>query len=152
MRYPYPSSRLESGLRPEGYRACSLDVQIFTDLDVCSDEEVPKYQRTLIPLFSPSSDSVPAYDRVFPISPTLPRSPFRPPLQPNSRVCRMRPIANPILLRLQALHNICQAHAIAWQRAREGTLAAGKEKMVGIAWEGIGRSSLGWEVSTNTAR
>lgn len=26
-------------------------------------------------------------------------------------------------------------------------MAAGKEKIVGVAWEGIGRSSLGWEVS-----
>ena len=62
----------------------------------------------------------------------------------------MRPVANPIMLRLHALHNICQAHTIAWQRARDGTLAAGKEKMVGIAWEGIGRSSLGWAVSSDS--
>ena len=34
--------------------------------------------------------------------------------------------------------------------ARDGTLAAGKEKMVGIAWEGIGRSSLGWAVSSDS--
>ena len=63
----------------------------------------------------------------------------------------MRPVANPVLLRLQALHNTCQRSAIAWRRAREGSLAAGKEKMVGVAWEGIGRSGLGWEVTVKAA-
>ncbi|EJF67118.1 hypothetical protein DICSQDRAFT_151469 [Dichomitus squalens LYAD-421 SS1] len=150
VRYASSSRRLESGLKPEGYRASSLDVQLFADLDMYRDDSAPQYQRTLIPLFAPSSDSAPAHERVFPIPPPLPRSPFRPPYQPNARISRMRPVANPILLRLQALHNICQAHAIAWQRARDGTLAAGKEKMVGIAWEGIGRSSLSWEVGTGT--
>ena len=59
----------------------------------------------------------------------------------------MRPVANPVLLRLQALHNTCVQSSIMWQRAREGSLAAGKEKMVGVAWEGIGRSGLVWEVN-----
>ena len=106
--------------------------------------------RTLIPLCPPSSGALPTYERVFPVPPPLPRSPFRPPFTPACRLSRMRPVANPVLLRLQALHNMCAHHAIAWQRAREGSLAAGKEKMVGVAWEGIGRSGLGWEVATPT--
>lgn len=147
LHYPL-SRRSQSCLKPEGYRVSSLDVQVFADVDMYREAEPYQYQRTLIPLFSRSPDSLDnAHERVFPIPPPLPRSPFRPPYQPDTRISRMRPVANPIMLRLQALHNICQAHAITWQRARDGTLAAGKEKMVGIAWEGIGRSSLGWAVS-----
>ncbi|KAI1794022.1 hypothetical protein LXA43DRAFT_1092373 [Ganoderma leucocontextum] len=141
------SRRSQTGLKPEGYRVSSFDVQVFADMDMYREDEAFQYQRTLIPLFSRSPDSFHAHERVFPIPPPLPRSPFRPPYQPDTRISRMRPVSNPIILRLQALHNICQAHAIGWQRARDGTLAAGKEKMVGIAWEGLGRSSLGWAAS-----
>ena len=150
-RWRHPSSRRsQSGPKPEGYRASSFDVQVFADAEMYREDEAFQYHRTLIPLFSRSPGSLNAHERVFPIPPPLPRSPFRPPYQPTTRISRMRPVANPIMLRLHALHNICQAHTIAWQRARDGTLAAGKEKMVGIAWEGIGRSSLGWAVSSDS--
>ena len=147
VRYSSVPGRSNAGLKPAGYRASSLDVHVFMAADESSDEEALQYHRTLIPLFPPSAGTLPAHERVFPLPPPLPRSPFRPQFQPNMRLSRMRPVANPILLRLQALHNVCQAHALSWHRAREGTMAAGKEKIVGVAWEGIGRSSLGWEVS-----
>ncbi|KAH9920196.1 uncharacterized protein BXZ73DRAFT_52220 [Epithele typhae] len=141
-------SHRRNGLKPDGFRATSVDVNTFAPLDMYHEDESMQYQRTLIPLCPPSSDTLPAHERVFPIPPPLPRSPFRPQFAPGMRLSRMRPVANPVLLRLQALHNTCQQSAIAWQRGREGSLAAGKEKMVGVAWEGIGRSSLGWEVSS----
>ncbi|TFK94978.1 hypothetical protein K466DRAFT_1566 [Polyporus arcularius HHB13444] len=147
VRYPPVPDRFNAGLKPAGYRASPLDVNVFMAADAALDEELHRYQRTLIPLCPPSTDTLPSYERVFPLPPVLPRSPFRPQFQPNMRLSRMRPIANPILLRLQALHNVCQTHALSWQRARDGTMAAGKEKILGIAWEGIGRSTLGWEVS-----
>ncbi|TBU22164.1 hypothetical protein BD311DRAFT_770855 [Dichomitus squalens] len=131
VRYASSPRRLESGLKPEGYRASSLDVQVFADLDI-----VPSS------LYSQHPDSAPAHERVFPDPPPLPRSPFRPPYQPNARISRMRPVANPILLRLQRT----PSHG----SPRNGTLAAGKEKTVGIAGESIGRSSLSWEVGTGT--
>ncbi|RPD65053.1 hypothetical protein L227DRAFT_494536 [Lentinus tigrinus ALCF2SS1-6] len=147
VRYSSVPRRLSAGLKPAGYRASSLDVHVFTAADASLDGDLLQYHRTLIPLCPPSADTLPAHERVFPLPPSLPRSPFRPQFQPDIRLSRMRPVANPILLRLQALHNVCQARALSWHRARDGTLAAGKEKIVGIAWEGIGRSSLGWEVS-----
>ncbi|KAI0718904.1 hypothetical protein C8T65DRAFT_637318 [Cerioporus squamosus] len=147
VRYSSVPDRFSAGLRPAGYRASSLDVHVFTAADESQDDESLQYQRTLIPLCPPSTDTLPSHQRVFPLPPALPRSPFRPQFQPNTRLSRMRPVANPILLRLQALHNVCQTQALSWHRAREGTMAAGKEKIIGIAWEGIGRSSLGWEVS-----
>lgn len=48
-RYPYPPRCLESGLRPEGYRACLVDIYIFTDADVCGDEKAPRYQPPVPP-------------------------------------------------------------------------------------------------------
>ncbi|KAI0756526.1 hypothetical protein C8Q80DRAFT_1116003 [Daedaleopsis nitida] len=140
--------RFSGRLRPQGYRVCSLDVHVFTAVDESLEDEVTQYQRTLIPLSSPSGGTLPVFERVFPLPPPLPRSPFRPQYQPGTRLPRMRPVANPIILRLQALHNICQSHALTWHRARDGSMAAGKEKMIGVAWEGIGQSSLGWQVSS----
>ncbi|KAI0715070.1 hypothetical protein C8Q76DRAFT_568598, partial [Earliella scabrosa] len=145
VRCTSKSSRSGGRPRPSGYRACSLDVQVFTAQDESAIDSSHQYQRTLIPLSAPSTDTLPAHERVFPLPPPLPRSPYRLQFQPGTRISRVRPVANPILLRLQALHNVCQSRALSWHRARDGTMAAGKEKMVGIAWEGIGRSSLGWE-------
>ncbi|KAL1951225.1 hypothetical protein VTO73DRAFT_374 [Trametes versicolor] len=136
------------GLRPEGYRVCPTDVHLFTALDL-SANGAPQLQRTLIPLCTPSVDSIPAHERVFPLPPPLPRSPFRPPFPPGAVLSRLRPVANPLLVRLQALHNVCRVYGIQWQnRTRESALSGFKEKVVGVAWEGVGRSGLGWEVAT----
>ncbi|OSD06167.1 hypothetical protein PYCCODRAFT_1085398 [Trametes coccinea BRFM310] len=136
------------GLRPQGYRACSLDVQLFTAIDRSAEESAPHLQRTLIPLSTPTVDTIPAYERVFPLPPALPRSPYRPPCPPESCLSRLRPVANPLLVRLQALQNVCRVYGIPWQSRKQDILAGGlREKVVGVAWEGLGRSGLGWEVS-----
>ncbi|KZT08611.1 uncharacterized protein LAESUDRAFT_811225 [Laetiporus sulphureus 93-53] len=139
----HPSER-NGKLRPEGYRALSFDVNTFllTDDELCDQ---PQSRRTLIPLAAREPNTVVQHHRVFPVLAQPPRSPFRlaqPPPGP-----RLRPVANPVLLRLQALQNVCADRALPWEgRAREGRMSAGKEKLLGIAWEGIGRSGLGWEV------
>jgi len=59
----------------------------------------------------------------------------------------MRPVANPEILRLRALQNLMCARGKEWEgRGREGGLGCGKERMLGIAFEGRGPSSLGCEV------
>ncbi|OBZ78581.1 hypothetical protein A0H81_01259 [Grifola frondosa] len=130
---------------PEGYRADAADVRVFMSLldDLC---EAPLHiLRPLVSLSSAESQTL--HPRVFPAPPPLPRSPFRPPLPPTVLLSRLRPVGNPVLLRLQALQNICAGRAVPWEgRPREGRMCAGKEKMLGVAWEGIGRSGLGWEV------
>ncbi|KAI8981184.1 hypothetical protein BD414DRAFT_508691 [Trametes punicea] len=98
------------GLRPEGYRACSIDVQLFTAADMTAEESQPPLQRTLIPLCSPSVGAIPAYER--------------------------------------ALQNVCRMYGIPWQSRSRDLVAGGfKEKVLGVAWEGVGRSGLGWEVT-----
>ncbi|EPT03473.1 hypothetical protein FOMPIDRAFT_1022430 [Fomitopsis schrenkii] len=139
-------------LRAEGYRALAFDVSVL--LSASMDDELsdtPQPTRTLIPLALrlPGADTH-CHGRVFPVPAQPPRSPFRvAQIQPGTPSHpRLRPVANPVLLRLQALQNICILRALAWEgRPQEGRMCAGKEKLVGIAWEGIGRSSLGWEVT-----
>ncbi|CDO73144.1 hypothetical protein BN946_scf185007.g199 [Trametes cinnabarina] len=134
-------------LRPQGYRVCSLDVQLFTATDSSAEENPSHPQRTLIPLCNPTVDTIPAYERVFPLPPALPRSPFRPPCPPGTCHSRLRPVANPLFVRLQVLQNVCREHGIPWQSRKQDILAGGlREKVVGVAWEGVGRSGLGWEV------
>ncbi|KAF9469750.1 hypothetical protein BDZ94DRAFT_1243171 [Collybia nuda] len=66
---------------------------------------------------------------------------------------RVRTVENPAFLRLKALHNIMWDRGTNWQgRAREGSLGAGKEKILKIAFEGVGRSWLGiddWQVASH---
>ncbi|KAI0673614.1 hypothetical protein C8Q78DRAFT_639006 [Trametes maxima] len=137
------------GLKPEGYRVSSLDVHVFTAVEPsAAANTAPHPQRTLIPLSTPSTDSLPAHERVFPLPPALPRSPFRPAFPPGSCLSRLRPVANPLLFRLQALHNVCRQYGIQWQSRRSDVVVGGpREKVLGIAWEGVGRSGLGWEVA-----
>ncbi|KZT72946.1 hypothetical protein DAEQUDRAFT_722574 [Daedalea quercina L-15889] len=151
---PRPSGRRPGKLRPEGYRALALDVAFL--LSATLDDELsgtPHPTRTLIPLALrlPGAEAgLPCHGRVFPAPMQPPRSPFRvaQPQPGAPSLPRLRPVANPVLLRLQALQNICAVRALTWEgRPQEGRMCAGKEKLVGIAWEGIGRSSLGWEVT-----
>ena len=141
-------------LRPEGYRALAFDVSVL--LSASTDDELsgtPQPTRTLIPLalrLPGAEANMHCHGRVFPVPTQPPRSPFRVvQIQPGTPSHpRLRPVANPVLLRLQALQNVCVLRALAWEgRPQEGRMCAGKEKLVGVAWEGIGRSSLGWEVT-----
>ncbi|KAI0830792.1 hypothetical protein BC628DRAFT_1312772 [Trametes gibbosa] len=134
------------GLKPEGYRVRPTDAHTFTALAL-AEESTAQLQRTLIPLGLPCTVPLPSHERVFPLPPPLPRSPFRPQFAPQGVLSRLRPVANPLLVRLQALHNVCRAYGIQWP----GSAGALKEKVVSVAWEGVGRSGLGWEVAASTA-
>ncbi|KAL4251496.1 hypothetical protein ABKN59_005096 [Abortiporus biennis] len=149
-------STMTSHLRPVGYRVNSEDVFVFLlaePLDEISLEQAsPK--RPLIPL-RPTSMSSPGapqtHPRVFPPPQAIPRSPFRLPHPPPTITSRFRPIANPLMLRLKAAHNACLSYSTDGQlHLNEPSSVKEKEsreKVLGIAWEGIGRSSLGWEIS-----
>lgn len=57
---------------------------------------------------------------------------------------RMRTVENPAYLRLKALQNVLWDEGVKWQgQAREGSLGAGRERMLKVTFEGIGRSWLG---------
>lgn len=129
--------RDRGALRPQGYRASSDDVLTFTSPDQSSAAPTP--ERPLIPLSTPRSSTSPLQDvpRVFPTPPPVPRSPFRPAQPPLTLTSRLRPVANPLLLRLRALQNVYGA---------ENDVLEVREKVVGVAWEGIGRSGLVREV------
>lgn len=119
--------------RPEGYRASYEDVEVFTSTEMGAP--IPTPERPLIPLSYTRSSSSPPPDvpRVFPAPTPIPRSPFRLPYPPDTLTSRLRPVANPLLLRMRALQNLCRA---------EAQVPEVREKVVGVAWEGIGRSGL----------
>jgi hypothetical protein len=74
----------------------------------------------------------------FPPAPPLPRSPLRPTRSNTARQergWRVRPVANPLYLRTQAAKNVC---------GDNGNLP--KERVLSVAFEGIGRSGLSVEV------
>ena len=103
---------------------------------------------TLIQLLSPSERRNPSPSSTSPQSVFITPSPLRPRDVPSSLRYRIRPIANPVLLRLKALQNVCAGGGVEWEgRAREGALGFGRDRLQGVAFDGIGRSRLGWEVS-----
>jgi hypothetical protein len=136
--------RERGSLRPQGYRASCDDVLTFTAVDDGASSVTP--ERPLIPLSNTrtlNGVSAPVdAPRVFPAPPAMPRSPFRPAHPPSCLTSRLRPIANPLLLRLRALHNV-------YGGAEKEVLEV-REKVVGVAWEGIGRSGLVWEVKPSS--
>ena len=103
---------------------------------------------TLVQLLSPSERRNPSpYSNSLLSMHTTP-SPLRPREAPAVLKYRIRPIANPVLLRLKALQNVCAGEGVEWEgRAREGALGFGCDRLHGVAFDGIGRSRLGWEVS-----
>lgn len=194
---PQPKSGKLGELRPVGYRVSSEDVSIFTSLPLSSvtapgtgavasgsdaqqqqstkrideDDIVVQQHRTrpLIPLVPTDLASLKSssHPRIFPTPPPIPRSPFRLPYTPSHLTSRLRPVANPLMLRLRAVQNVCEAYGLvcegderpgrpcAGAQGAVGACAGGhslrereaREKVVGVAWEGIGRSGLGCEVS-----
>lgn len=102
---------------------------------------------TLVQLISPSERSLPP-PPTSPLSMFITPSPLRPREVSVGPRYRIRPIANPVLLRLKALQNVCADGGLKWEgRAREGTLGFGRDRLHGIALDGIGRSRLSLEVS-----
>ncbi|KAG6851389.1 hypothetical protein H0H93_005787 [Arthromyces matolae] len=130
-----------------------------TDEDEDEDYQHEKRQRqTTLPSPLP-------YELKFKPHPIPPRSPFRAVhgvTPPGSVVLRVRNVENPVYLRVMALENEVRAGSIAsgqytrmWYGAgtgmgmvmtrpsvREGGLACGREKLLRIAYEGIGKSGL----------
>ncbi|CAL1694296.1 unnamed protein product [Somion occarium] len=150
------ASAKKMDLKPRGYRVSPCDLQIFTSADLNSPESNPT--RPFLPLHTlspPTSPSSPSYPLRFPQPPPIPRSPFRSPYPPQTLTSRLRPIANPLLLRMRALQNRCMGvgadnyledgHVVGLIAGNGGVMEV-REKVVGVAWDGIGRSGLGCEV------
>lgn len=142
---PRRSLQCQREVRPEGYRALAKDVQKLTDATTpISHTSEPVH---FIPLVSQPSVTTGLPKPPVPKNAIIFPSPLRPRTPPAALAYRMRPVANPAVLRLRALQNLMCARGKEWEgRAREGGLGCGKERMLGIAFEGRGRSGLGCEV------
>lgn len=146
---------------PAGYRVNRSDIGVFIaptpdELVEAGDEadELIHYIPLLSPLHpqptpTPStphrSTSVLRPDVVlkFPPQPFVHPSPYRPRTPPPHLSLRMRPIPNPVQLRLQALQNVLVSRGMVWEgRGREGMLGCGRDKVLGVGVEGRGRSGL----------
>jgi len=56
-------------------------------------------------------------------------------------------VGNPVYLRLKALHNVVRKGGMFWEgRGKDTALGGGRERIVGVAYDGVGRSSLSREV------
>ena len=56
---------------------------------------------------------------------------------------RLRSVGNPVHMRLKALHNMVKRYGMKWEgAARETALGGGRERVVGVAYEGVGKSML----------
>ena len=133
---------------PTSPRAKISEITAFLEGSAWSEAQEGIYPEqehyTLVQLLSPSERFLPP-----PSTPTfITPSPLRSRNASPSLRCRTRPIANPVLLRLKALQNVCAGQGVEWEgRAREGALGFGRDRLQGVAFEGIGRSRLSWEVS-----
>lgn len=56
---------------------------------------------------------------------------------------RIRSVNNPVYLRLRALQNVVMSHGLQWEgRGREMSMGGGRDRMVGVAYDGMGSSKL----------
>lgn len=137
---------------PTNPRAKTSEATTFIKGSIWSEakekEIEPEQHYTLVQLLSSSERRNPSPSATSPLSIFVTPSPFRPREIPTSPRYRIRPIANPVLLRLKALQNVCAVEGVEWEgRAREGALGFGCDRLRGVAFDGIGRSRLSWEVS-----
>ncbi|KIK30115.1 hypothetical protein PISMIDRAFT_26640 [Pisolithus microcarpus 441] len=146
----HPPHQRRRSTHPEGYRACTGDVKKFTSPDPTTTATHVE-PVLFIPLVNlaprpPSFGGLPR-NRLLTTDAIIIPSPLRPRTPPAVLAYRLRPIANPAVLRLRALQNLMCARGKEWEgRAREGGLGCGKDRMFGVAFEGRGRSGLGCEV------
>jgi len=150
------NNKLITTLKPPGYRVQSSDVGVFTaptPESLTASVEAVHFIPLICPFPppppSPLSPSRPiaTANMKFPPQPVLQPSPYRQRDLPTHLVYRMRPVSNPVLLRLRALQNVLGERGQAWEgRGREGGLGCGRERVLGVAFEGRGRSGLGCEV------
>lgn len=143
------SNRLPSRyLKVAGARASVSDVQVF----------VPKPERIsfrLLHLASESNIPLPKMEIEPEVNPSVSFGPnglaARCSFGKRSRFLtepewRLRPVYNPVALRLRAVANTLHKRGIAWEGyAQEGTLGYGHFKVYGIAYEGLGASRLAFE-------
>ena len=131
--------------KPFGYRACASDVQKFMPyLDRKPIRELNFTSETNIPLLDVDVEH--PVSRVFSPLAFVPPSPLRPREQLSSPEWRLRPVANPVTLRLKALSNRLYERGIPWEgRAHTGSLGCGRERLTGVAFEGLGGSRLAFE-------
>lgn len=133
---------------PSNPRAKISEVTAFIEgstwSELTEDVSPEREHYTLVELLSPSERILPPPSTSEFVIP----SPLRSRDASTGLRCRIRPIANPVLLRLKALQNVCADQGVEWEgRAREGALGFGRDRLQGIAFDGIGRSRLSWEVS-----
>lgn len=135
--------------RRHGYRARPADVKKFIahiPPTIATSPE-PIYCIPLVSPFPVTPTAIPQVHRSASSHSFLIPSPLRPRTPPTALAYRMRPVANPEILRLRALQNLMCARGKEWEgRGREGGLGCRKERMLGIAFEGRGPSGLGCEV------
>ena len=137
---------------PTNPRAEIKEATVFIEGSAWSEvkEEIDPEEEhyTLVQLLSASERENPPPSTTSALSMFITPSPLRPREVPITPRYRIRPIANPVLLRLKALQNVCAGEDIEWEgRAREGALGFGCDRLRGVAFDGIGRSRLSWEVS-----
>ncbi|KLO20789.1 hypothetical protein SCHPADRAFT_884763 [Schizopora paradoxa] len=156
--------------RPQGDRASLDEVMTFApprrtapcrELNFPSEFNVPLATVVVVSSCasrSPSSDveDINGEVSLYPLHASLPyppglgvvphRSPLHPRSPPPTPEWRLRPVSNPALLRLKALQNVlCQRGAVWEGRASMGSIGCGREKLMGVAFEGLGGSRLAFE-------
>jgi len=149
-RKHYTPSTRRSGLQPkaEGYRASAKDVTVFSPrMERVTARELNLTSEHNIPLLEPEQEpSIPRQSCVA-LSCASP-SPLRPRYIPLSPEWRLRPVSNPVTLRLRALQNILGERGVPWEgRSHSGSLGCGRERLTGVAFEGLGGSRLAFEAT-----
>ncbi|TFK41991.1 hypothetical protein BDQ12DRAFT_677490 [Crucibulum laeve] len=144
------------------------DIGVLSSLSPIAPEPPVKY----IPLTSPFPPTHPPrtvlpnplpYTLVFKPIPRTARSPFRfynthtfthttfPQSTPSADdaaptaavTWRVRIVGNPVYLRLKALQNVVCRRGTTWDgRGRDSMLGGGRERVMGVAFEGVGRTRL----------